>query len=266
MSFMSNLTTRLPFAAFFISLAVYAIFFAPEWVFFSIAVILVSLALYEYSRMAEAKGYWMHPALLISMGVLVVFSVYASFSLEVILLGLIAFFVLFFTRKSVDQGLACAALFVFGLIYIAWFFAQVLQIHRLPEGKWWVFFTILIVKGGDAGAYFVGKGMGKIKLLEHVSPKKSIEGAWGQMGTSMVLAGLSYFYLPKVGLHHILILGFFIGVLAQLSDLAESLIKRDAGVKDSGQIPGLGGILDVLDSLLFTIPFVYFYLTRLVLH
>ncbi len=262
---MSNLKTRLPFAALFIALAVYSIFFAPEWVFCLVAVVLVSFALYEYSRLAEAKGYWMDPALLISMGVLVVLSVYASFSLEVILLALIAFFVLFFTRKSVDQGLACAALLVFGLIYIAWFFSQILQIHRLPHGPLWVFFTILVVKGGDAGAYFVGKAIGKIKLLEHVSPKKSIEGAWGQLGTSMILAGLSAFYLPDVGIHHILILGFFIGVLAQLSDLAESLLKRDAGVKDSGQIPGLGGVLDVLDSLLFTIPFVYFYLTRLVL-
>lgn len=259
-----NLKKRLPFAAFFIGLTVYSIFFAPNWFFFTVAVVLVSLGLYEYSRLAEAKGYWMHPALLISMGVLVVFSVYASFSLEVILLALIAFFVLFFTRKSVDQGLACAALFIFGLIYIAWFFSQILQIHRLPQGHLWVFFTILVVKGGDAGAYFVGKAIGRLKLLEHISPKKSIEGAWGQLITSIVLAGLSAFYLPSVGLHHILILGFCIGILAQLSDLAESLLKRDAGVKDSGQIPGLGGVLDVLDSLLFTIPFVYFYLSRLV--
>jgi len=262
---MSNLKTRLPFAAFFVGLSVYSIFFAPEWVFFSVAVALVSFALHEYSRLVEAKGFWVDSKLLIVMGALVVCSVYFGLSLEVVLLALVAFFVLFFTRKSVDQGLACAALFVFGLIYIAWFFSQILQIHRMPDGPLWVFFTILVVKGGDAGAYFIGKAIGKIKLLEHVSPKKSIEGAWGQLGTSIVLAGLSSFYLPDVGLHHILILGFFIGVLAQLSDLAESLLKRDAGVKDSGQIPGLGGVLDVLDSLLFTIPFVYFYLTRLVL-
>lgn len=263
---MSNLTKRLPFAAFFISLAVYSIFFAPEWLFLAVTVGLVSMALYEYARLAEAKGFWMHSGLLIGMGALVVISVFFSLSLEVILLALVAFFVLFFTRKSVDQGLASAALFIFGLIYIAWFFAQVLPIRRLPHGETWVFFTILIVKGGDAGAYFVGKSIGKMKLLEHVSPKKSIEGAWGQMITSVILAALSFYYLPDVGLHHILILGFSIGVLAQLSDLAESLLKRDAGVKDSGQIPGLGGILDVLDSLLFTVPFVYFYLTRIVIH
>jgi phosphatidate cytidylyltransferase len=262
---MNNLLTRLPFAAFFISLAVYSIFFAPEWLFLTVVVGLVSIALYEYSRMVEAKGFWAHPALLIGMGALVVISVYFSLSLEVILLALVAFFVIFFTRKSVENGLASTALFIFGLIYIAWFFAQVLQIRRLPHGELWVFFTILIVKSGDAGAYFVGKAMGKNKLLEHVSPKKSIEGAWGQMITSIVLSAASTFFLPDVPMMHLLILGFSIGVLAQLSDLAESLLKRDAGVKDSGQIPGLGGILDVLDSLLFTVPFVYFYLTHLVL-
>ena len=263
---MSNLAKRLPFAALFIGIAVYSIFFAPEWLFLLVAITLVSFALYEYSLLAQAKGFWMHPGLLIFMGALIVVSVYLSLSFEVILMALVTFFVLFFTRKSVDQGLASAALFIFGLIYIAWFFSQILQIRRLPHGEIWVFFTILIVKGGDAGAYFVGKSIGKIKLLEHVSPKKSIEGAWGQLITSIVLAALSSYYLPDVGLHHILILGFFIGILAQVSDLAESLLKRDAGVKDSGQIPGLGGILDVLDSLLFTIPFVYFYLTRIVIH
>ncbi len=263
---MSNLTKRLPFAAFFIGLTIFSVFFAPEWLLLLVTTTLVSFALYEYSLLAQAKGFWMNPWLLIGMGALVVFSVYASLSLEVILLALVTFFVIFFTRKSVDQGLASAALFIFGLIYIAWFFAQVLQIRRLPHGEVWVFFTILIVKGGDAGAYFVGKSIGKIKLLEHISPKKSIEGAWGQMITSVLLAALSAYYLPDVGMHHILILGFFIGILAQVSDLAESLLKRDAGVKDSGQIPGLGGILDVLDSLLFTVPFVYFYLTRIVIH
>ncbi len=261
---MSNLKTRLPFAALFIGLAIYAIFFAPEWFFLAVVVALVSFALHEYSRLAEAKGFWMHSGLLIAMGALVVLSVYASLSLEVVLLGLVAFFVLFFTRKSVDHGIASAALFIFGLIYVAWFFSQVLPIRRLPHGEMWVFFTILIVKGGDAGAYFVGKAIGKVKLLEHVSPKKSIEGAWGQLATTLILAAGSFFYLPDVGIHHLLILGFFVGVLAQLSDLAESLLKRDAGVKDSGTIPGLGGVLDVLDSLLFTVPFVYFYLTRLI--
>lgn len=261
-----NLKTRLPFAALFIGLAVYSIFYAPEWVFLGVLIGLVSTALYEYSRLVEAKGFWVDPVLLITMGILVSLSVYAHLSLEVMLLALVAFFMVFFTRKSVDQGLASAALFIFGLLYVAWFFSQVLEIRRLPHGAAWIFFTVLTVKGGDAGAYFVGKSIGRVKLLEHVSPKKSQEGAWGQLITTIVLSLVSSVYLPEVGMHHLLILGFSIGILAQLSDLAESLLKRDAGVKDSGQIPGLGGVLDVLDSLLFTVPFVYFYLTRLVLN
>ena len=78
---MSNLTTRLPYAAFFVGHAVYTIYFAPEWVFFSVAVVLVSFALYEYSRLVEAKGFWVDSKLLIVMGALVVCSVYFGLSL-----------------------------------------------------------------------------------------------------------------------------------------------------------------------------------------
>lgn len=158
MSQPNNLKKRLPFAALFIALAVYSIFFAPEILFVGIVALIVSLALYEYCKMVEHKGFWMHAGLLISMGVLVVISVYLRFSLEVMLLGLVIFFVLFFTRKSVDKGLASAALFIFGLLYIAWFFSQIILIRRLPSGELWVFFTILLVKGGDAGAYFAEPG------------------------------------------------------------------------------------------------------------
>jgi phosphatidate cytidylyltransferase len=149
---------------------------------------------------------------------------------------------------------------VFGIIYVAWFFSYLIKIKLLPDGAAWVAYTILIVKGGDMAAYFVGKKFGKTKLLEHVSPKKSIEGAIGQMVATIGLSVGSALYL-HVSPVHLLILGTAVGLLALLGDLAESLIKRDAGVKDSGNIPGLGGVLDVIDSLLFTIPVVYFYLT-----
>jgi phosphatidate cytidylyltransferase len=96
--------------------------------------------------------------------------------------------------------------------------------------------------------------------LEHVSPKKSIEGAIAQMIATIALSVGSVFYL-HVPMLHLAILGAAVGFLALLGDLAESLIKRDVGVKDSGNVPGLGGMLDVMDSLLFTIPVVYFYLS-----
>ncbi|MDD5671236.1 MAG: phosphatidate cytidylyltransferase, partial [Candidatus Omnitrophica bacterium] len=112
-----------------------------------------------------------------------------------------------------------------------------------------------------AGAYFVGKNYGKIKLIEHISPNKSVEGAVGGFLTTVALSLLSFIYLPHVPFVHLLVLGILTGLLAQLGDLAESVMKRDAGVKDSGAVPGLGGILDILDSLILTIPFIYYYIT-----
>ena len=155
---------------------------------------------------------------------------------------------------GVDSAVAAALLVEQGHEVIG------ISLKLLPDGAAWVAYTILTVKGGDMAAYFVGKKFGKTKLLEHVSPKKSIEGAIGQMCATIILSVGSVFYL-HVSPVHLLIMGAAVGALALLGDLAESLIKRDAGVKDSGAIPGLGGMLDVMDSLLFTVPVVYFYLT-----
>ena len=132
------------------------------------------------------------------------------------------------------------AVTLFGIVYACWFFLHLLKIKTLPHGEFWIFYTILVVKGGDAGAYFVGRKFGKAKLIEHISPNKSIEGAVGGFLTTLILSLCAKIYLPHVPLSHLLVLGIVAGVLSQLGDLAESLIKRDVGVKESGRIPGLG--------------------------
>ncbi len=98
------------------------------------------------------------------------------------------------------------------------------------------------------------------KLIEHISPNKSVEGAAGGLLTTLVLSLLSKSYLGFIPLGHLFIMGILVGVISQVGDLAESLLKREVGVKDSGQLPGLGGVLDILDSVIFTVPFVYYYI------
>ena len=121
-------------------------------------------------------------------------------------------------------------------------------------------FLISVTKGGDIGAYIIGSLLGKHALIPRISPKKSIEGFAGAIVFSFALAALFKGYLHFIPYYHILILGGMLGLLAQAGDLSESLIKRDCGVKDAGAVfPGLGGALDVLDSLLFTAPVFYFY-------
>ena len=131
-----------------------------------------------------------------------------------------------------------------------------IEIHGISP--YWFIWLIATVKGGDIAAYFVGKTTGKHLLAPSISPKKTVEGGLATiLGAALISMLLSSSELP---LKAFFTLGSSIGALAILGDLSESLIKRDANVKDSSTIPGLGGILDILDSLLFTTPCLYFYL------
>lgn len=258
---MNQLAKRFLVSAIFVSIAFLSIFILPDWCFFLVVEAFILLGLDEFFSLAEKKGLIIHRGFGLVFGAILPFTVYYSLQPTMLLMACLALFIFLFNRRSPDKTIASVAVSVFGIVYVAWFFSYLLKIKTLPEGSAWVFYTILIVKAGDAGAYFIGKKFGKMKLLEHVSPKKSIEGAAGQMVTTVALSMFSIFYLEEVSFFHLFVLGVMVGVLALLGDLAESLIKRDADVKDSGKIPGLGGMLDVIDSLLFTVPFVYFYLT-----
>ena len=151
---------------------------------------------------------------------------------------------------------------VLGIIYIAFPISHLILIRDLEQGRFWVLFLVCIIAANDTFAYYAGKGLGKHKLSPVVSPKKTVEGALGGLiGGVAVALIFHHFFLTNILLKEISVLAVFIGILGQLSDLFESLIKRSAGVKDSGSIlPGHGGMLDRIDSLIFQIPFLYYYL------
>lgn len=141
-------------------------------------------------------------------------------------------------------------------------FWSALGLPPLSPGFWWILYTFLMVWLGDSAAYFIGSRWGRHKLSPYLSPKKSWEGgAAGLLSSIAVGIGL----VPLLGLdlayYWAALLGVLAGILALLGDLAESLLKRQAGVKDSGRlIPGHGGMLDRVDSLLFVVPAVYYFL------
>ena len=157
-----------------------------------------------------------------------------------------------------------------GLIYIPILSSYIVSLRSLSEtsdiGLVWIFLLLTITWCGDTGAYFAGRFFGKNKLFERVSPKKTIEGAIG--GYVMALIGASvvkYIALPEVSWLHLVLCTVCINTTGILGDLIESMLKREAGVKDSGNImPGHGGILDRVDSLLFTAPTAWLYASFLI--
>ena len=158
-----------------------------------------------------------------------------------------------------------------GLLYIGWLFSYLIVLRKLPMGKECLFALLLITWIGDSGAYIIGTKWGRHKLIPRISPKKSIEGAGGGLVSSLLAALLTrwlfitplasrWFNPLDLSITHYVVLGLLLGTVGQVGDLAESLLKRDAKVKDSSRIiPGHGGLLDVIDSLLFTAPVMYYY-------
>lgn len=150
---------------------------------------------------------------------------------------------------------------IMGIMYIPLLMSHFILIRQMSTGVLWIFFILVLAFSGDIAAYYVGRGLGRRKLLPEVSPGKTVEGTIGLVAGS--ITGCLLFrqlFFPMLPVLHTVILGLVGSVAGQLGDLCESALKRAAGVKDSGALlPGHGGILDRLDCLMFITPFVYYY-------
>lgn len=160
-------------------------------------------------------------------------------------------------RRSVES----LGLLVLGVLYIGFFVPHMILLRQEPEGWRWVLFTVYTAMGSDSGGYFGGRFFGKRKLAPAISPSKTVEGSLGAIGGAILIALFCrVVFFDLLGLWATLAFALGICLLAQLGDLCESALKRAFGAKDSGWIiPGHGGILDRLDSLLFPFVFAYYY-------
>lgn len=149
---------------------------------------------------------------------------------------------------------------ILGLVYLPLLLGHLMLLRQLPDGQQWIFMTLIAIMSCDSFAYFVGRKIGKHKLYRAVSPNKSIEGALaGLIGAIIAVVAVKFIFMPILGIFEAVLIGLVLGVMGQLGDLFESLLKRACQVKDSGtMIPGHGGILDRMDSLLFAFPVVYY--------
>ena len=245
-----------------------------EWVFILVILALTVGGLYEFFYMIKKKGVPIYSYVGIFIGLLIPLSIYHSFEftknweLLFIVLAFLLIFLLQLGRNDNNNATVGISVTSFGVLYVSWFFSFLIKIRFLlpgDEGVKLLAFILLVTKVGDIGALLVGSRFGKHPLFPRISPNKTVEGALGSFVFSVTAAVLSRSWLPghpPFPLIQVALMGAFFGGMGQLGDIYESLIKRDCQVKDSGKIlPGMGGVLDVIDSLLFAAPAFYLYMS-----
>jgi phosphatidate cytidylyltransferase len=244
------------------------LFLTGEFWFGVQVVVFVALALHEFLTLLKKSQVPVYRLFGIAMGVVIPTIVYMemgstqSGEILFLVLGCLFLFLLQFFRRDNAEALAGIALTLFGILYISWFLSFLIKIRFLPDGARWAAYLIVVTKSADIGAYLVGSLLGRHALIPHVSPKKTVEGALGGMVTSLgVSVALGPLLPVHLGVPHLAIVGAMIGIVGQIGDLSASLMKRFCRAKDSGNlVPGMGGFLDVVDSILFTAPIFYFHL------
>jgi len=243
------------------------IYFSTEAIFAGFVLAVTIVAILEYNRLVFGSQRGMEKQALLLFGVLPPLAAVLAGQgaiLAVAVLSSLAIFILYLIgTKEGALDLNPLGRYVLGYVYLPVMLSHLVLLRGGAKGVIWIFFVIVLAFSGDIAAFYVGRTFGKRKLMPHVSPGKTVEGLLGLAAGSMVGCLIyRYFLLPEVPVAHIVVLGLAGGVIGQLGDLFESLIKRASGAKDSGEIlPGHGGILDRLDCLLFIIPFVYYYRT-----
>jgi phosphatidate cytidylyltransferase len=260
------MTIKRIFTSFFLILIV-GISIAIDWLTILAIMFFAIIALYEFFTMIEKKGIVIFKYFGIGVGFVILLSVALRFELtrgwELLLITLALLFLIMiqFRRRQNTGVIISLSTTIFGVLYITWFMGFLVKLRYLDYGAGLVAGVLLITKVGDVGAYLLGSRFGRHALISRVSPNKTKEGFLGGILFSVFAALGSKFFMPaNFSYLHLLILGLFLGILGQLGDLSESLMKRDCAVKDSGAIfPGLGGALDCIDSLLFTAPVFYFW-------
>ncbi len=256
-----------------------------DYVFLVILVVLTGLGLREFYSLVSRRGLACFPAMGLCGGLLLVVSTFFflagragvppalvnDFETAFLILFVLGLCFRQFLAKTNPDGLTAISTTLFGLMYVAWLlnFIQKINFYPRGDGHFFLLYFILVTKFSDTGAYLTGSLIGRHKMIPRISPGKTWEGFGGAIlfSTGASLAYVQAFgsRMAGMGLLDAAILGVLLSVTAVVGDLIESLFKREAGVKDSGSLfPGVGGILDLLDSLLFNAPLMYLYM-RLVL-
>ncbi len=284
---MEKLAKRTPSAVLVVLAVVLPAFWMPSLGVCILLVTISTLALLEFYHLLERTGGKSFQWLGMIFGMLLIVATWLELSLEttfrlspepvVLATMVLALFLRLFPQKMNGDPLATAACTIFGVLYVTMlfnFFTKLVFTWEPPgllgftgkTGRLLFFYLLAVVKTSDIGAYFIGSKWGRHKLIPRISPGKTWEGSIG--GILSGLAGSIVFHLicggklgqVTMGWFDVLTLGLFLPLLGMAGDLSESMLKRSGGIKDSsGIVPGMGGVLDILDSLLFAVPALYIY-------
>jgi phosphatidate cytidylyltransferase len=262
-----------------------------DYVFLLIMLLLATLGLIEFYDLVEQRGLVCFKSWGVLGGALLMGGTFLhctgrlgihdsparvnDFEASLLILFVIGLCVRQFVSRHNSAGLLAISTTLFGLMYVPWLLNFIQKINFFPgigeHGKFYVLYFVIVTKFSDSGAYLVGSLVGRHKLIPRISPAKTWEGLAGAIGVStaasLLFARGFAAQLPGMKPVHAVVLGVVLSLTAVVGDLIESLFKREAGVKDSGRLfPGIGGMLDVLDSLLFNAPIMYLYLRHVLTH
>jgi phosphatidate cytidylyltransferase len=274
------------------------VFYAPPLVFYLALTAIACVALWEFYNIVDAAGlrcyrrWGLAACAALLMGSWFFFEKGVltpkanAFTLCVFVVFILGAFLRQFPQKHNPHPIETMACTLFGLLYVPWLlsFITLINFSFLPadatrevwseaqrDGRFFVLYLVMVTKFTDVGSYVFGMTMGKHKLIPRISPNKTWEGVYGGIVGALVASYAGWHLmrtpLERNGLDFVdaTILGVLLGAVAIVGDLAESLVKRQANIKDSGKmLPGIGGALDLVDSLLFTAPVLYVYM-RLVM-
>jgi phosphatidate cytidylyltransferase len=259
-----------------VPLVILAIWFGDPWPWFTLLIAAAALAgTYEFYHMAnfDRREPLLYLGLLCSLA-LVLSSHYRSHDVLsiVITATVLISLICLLCRPSREEAFRNWAWTIVGALYVGWMLSYWLSLRGLEDGLNWVYLAMLTTFANDTGAFFIGRARGKHKLAPAISASKTWEGAIGGLLSGIAAAVVIALVLNRLSQNlsqiphftfqywQIILLGFLVGLFAQLGDLVESLLKRNMGVKESGNLlPGHGGILDRFDSLIFVGVVVYYY-------
>lgn len=266
----SNTKTRVMVSLIAIPFLLAATYFG-SYLFLALITAISLISFYEFNNLSKNKN--SKANLFLSFLIIITFQLNAFFKwnyFELIIISSVVVLLLFELFRNNGSAILNLGVSLLGIFYTGYLTSMLINIREIFE-----YGTMFYIQGGyiiisifatiwvcDSAAYFGGNAFGKHRLFLRVSPKKSWEGAFfGFIFSVLTMIAAHYILLDFIPLIETIILGIIIGIFGQIGDLVESLLKRDAGIKDSSAlIPGHGGILDRFDSVIFTAPFVYLYL------